>query len=89
MARRGLVERVDSEFEGRATDPVLTRHRWEALKAAPPKHVAWVCRVFFSGLEDGDEAELADLLSAVYQTIIRARRDLPPPAAPASCACTD
>jgi DNA-binding MarR family transcriptional regulator len=71
MTKRGLVERVQSESDGRATDAVLTERGWESLTAAAPKHVAWVRRLFFSDLGSGQEVELADILSAVYETILR------------------
>jgi DNA-binding MarR family transcriptional regulator len=71
MTKRGLVERVQSEADGRATDAVLTDRGWQSLKAAAPKHAAWVRRLFFSDLDSGQEVELADILTAVYDTIIR------------------
>jgi DNA-binding MarR family transcriptional regulator len=71
MTKRGLVDRVQSETDGRATDAVLTDAGWESLQAAAPKHVAWVRRLFFSDLDGGQEAELAGILTAVYETIIR------------------
>jgi DNA-binding MarR family transcriptional regulator len=71
MTKRGLVERVQSETDGRATDAALTDRGWKSLKVAAPKHVAWVRRLFFSDLDSGQEVELADILSAVYETILR------------------
>jgi DNA-binding MarR family transcriptional regulator len=71
MTKRGLVDRVQSETDGRATDAVMTDAGWESLHAAAPKHVAWVRRLFFSDLDGGQEAELAGILTAVYETIIR------------------
>jgi DNA-binding MarR family transcriptional regulator len=71
MTKRGLVDRVQSETDGRATDAVLTDSGWESLQEAAPKHVAWVRRLFFSDLDGGQEAELAGILTAVYETIIR------------------
>jgi DNA-binding MarR family transcriptional regulator len=71
MTKRGLVDRVQSETDGRATDAVMTDAGWESLQAAAPKHVAWVRRLFFSDLDGGQEAELAGILTAVYETIIR------------------
>ena len=71
MTNRGLVDRVQSETDGRATDAVLTDSGWASLQAAAPKHVAWVRRLFFSDLDGGQEAELAGILTAVYETIIR------------------
>jgi DNA-binding MarR family transcriptional regulator len=71
MTKRGLVDRVRSETDRRATDAVLTDTGWESLQAAAPKHVAWIRRLFFSDLDGGQEAELAGILTAVYETIIR------------------
>jgi DNA-binding MarR family transcriptional regulator len=78
MTKRGLVERIPSETDGRATDAVLTGPGWEMLQEAAPKHVAWVRRLFFSDLDGDQEAELAGILTAVYATIIR-EGTLPPP----------
>lgn len=38
---RGLVERVPSQDDGRATDAVLTKKGWRAITAAAPGHVDW------------------------------------------------
>lgn len=35
MTKRGLVERVQSETDGRATDAVLTDRGWKSLKERP------------------------------------------------------
>ncbi len=71
METRGLVERVASESDGRATDAVLTARGWRLLQAAAPKHVAWVRTLFFSDLDDAAADRLADLLEEVYETILR------------------
>ncbi len=71
METRGLVERVASESDGRATDAVLTARGWRLLQAAAPKHVAWVRTLFFSDLDDAAADQLADLLEEVYETILR------------------
>lgn len=68
---RGHVERVPSDTDGRATDVVLTDGGWRAFRAAAPKHAAWVKQVFFSDLKRGQEKALADVLSAVYESILR------------------
>ncbi len=70
MAVRGLVERVQSETDGRATDATLTDSGWKALRSAAPKHAAWVSDLFFSGLAADRTVELGDLLGEVYQTIL-------------------
>ena len=71
METRGLVERIASEFDGRATDAKLTARGWRLLKSAAPKHAAWVSTLFFSDLDDAAAGELADLLGDVYETILR------------------
>jgi DNA-binding MarR family transcriptional regulator len=71
MARRGLVERVASETDRRATDAVLTEQGWNVLRVAAPKHVAWVRKLVFSDLDKAGAEQLADLLGGVYETILR------------------
>jgi DNA-binding MarR family transcriptional regulator len=71
MDRRGLIERVPSEEDGRATDAALTELGLEQFRAAAPKHAAWVKKVVFSDIDGGQEAELADILATVYETILR------------------
>lgn len=71
METRRLVERVASESDGRATDARLTPQGWRLLRAAAPKHVAWVRTLFFSDLDDAAAHQLADLLGEVYETILR------------------
>jgi len=71
MAGRGLVERVQSETDGRATDALLTDAGWKVLRSAAPKHVAWVRRLVFSELSEDKVVELGDILDEVYQTILR------------------
>lgn len=70
MATRGLVERVPSETDGRATDATLTESGWKALRIAAPKHAAWIRHLFFSGLAADRTVELGDLLGEVYGTIL-------------------
>jgi len=71
MAGRGLVDRVQSDTDGRATDAMLTDHGMRTLRVAAPKHVAWVRKVFFSDLADDQVEEMGDLLGLVYRTILR------------------
>jgi DNA-binding MarR family transcriptional regulator len=71
MAGRGFVERVQSETDGRATDALLTDAGLKTLRAAAPKHVAWVRTLFFSDLTEDRVVELGDLLDDVYQTLLR------------------
>jgi len=71
MTKRGLVDRLQSDTDGRATDAVLTPAGRKAIKAAAPRHVAWVRQLFFSDLSTVQERELADILTSVYETILR------------------
>ena len=77
MAGRGLVDRVRSETDGRATDAVLTDAGWDSLRLAAPLHAQWIRTLFFSDLDDRQESELADILATVYQNILR-EGTLPP-----------
>jgi DNA-binding MarR family transcriptional regulator len=79
MSARGLVETVPSATDGRATDAALSDAGWKALRAAAPRHVAWVRRLFFGELGATDQDELARILSAVYENIL-AEGTLPRPA---------
>ena len=87
MSRRGLVERIPSDRDGRGTDVVLSEHGARELASAAPKHAAWVKQLFFSGIDRAQEQQLADILTAVYETILRLgtlpRPDFGPSAAPA------
>jgi DNA-binding MarR family transcriptional regulator len=71
MAGRGLVDRVQSDTDGRATDALLTDTGLKTLRAAAPKHVAWVRTLFFSDLDEERVVELGSLLDDVYRTILR------------------
>ncbi|MBJ7340243.1 MarR family winged helix-turn-helix transcriptional regulator [Mycolicibacterium sp.] len=71
MAARGLVDRAQSNTDGRATDALLTDAGMKALRGAAPKHVAWVRTLFFADLDEERVVELGDLLGEVYQTILR------------------
>ncbi len=71
MAARGFVDRVQSDSDGRATDALLTDAGLKTLRAAAPKHVAWVRTLFFTDLDEARVVELGDLLGEVYQTILR------------------
>lgn len=71
MAARGLVDRVQSDTDGRATDAWLTEAGMTTLETAAPKHVAWVRTLFFSDLDDEQVEDLGDLLGGVYRTILR------------------
>jgi DNA-binding MarR family transcriptional regulator len=79
MAQRGLVDRLQSNIDGRATDAMLTTAGRKAIKTAAPSHVAWVRQLFFSDLDKAKEHELADILTSIYETILR-EGTLPVPA---------
>ena len=71
MTKRDLVQRISSDTDRRATDAVLTAAGWDAVKTAAPRHVAWVRQLFFSDIGAEREADLADILSTVYENILR------------------
>jgi DNA-binding MarR family transcriptional regulator len=71
MSRRGLVERRQSTADRRVTDAVLTDAGWERLEAAAPRHVARIRQLFFADLDGDQESELADILTVVYENILR------------------
>jgi DNA-binding MarR family transcriptional regulator len=70
MARRGLVERVPSLSDRRATDIRLTDLGWDAITRAAPGHVALVRRLVFDGLPAELAAGFQAALDAIYQTLI-------------------
>ncbi|OBK23922.1 MarR family winged helix-turn-helix transcriptional regulator [Mycobacterium asiaticum] len=71
MSRRGLVDRVASDSDGRGTDVVLTAQGKDELVSAAPKHAAHVKRLFFAGIDSDQERQLAEILTTVYETILR------------------
>ena len=71
MTSRGLVDRVRSDSDGRATDVVLTETGWDTLRASAPLHAEWVRTVFFGGIDAAQENQLADILADVYENILR------------------
>jgi DNA-binding MarR family transcriptional regulator len=79
MTQRGLVDRLQSNIDGRATDAMLTTAGRKAIKTAAPSHVAWVRHLFFSDLDKAKERELGDILTSIYETILR-EGTLPAPA---------
>ena len=50
---------------------VLTEAGREIFEAAAPKHAAWVGTVFFSDIDGEQQDQLADILGAVYESILR------------------
>jgi DNA-binding MarR family transcriptional regulator len=77
LCDRGLIERVPSQDDGRATDATLTKAGREAIKAAAPGHVALVRRMFFDPLPDELLAPLTAALEHV-QVNINFNSSLPP-----------
>ncbi len=60
-----------SATDGRATDALLTDAGWETLTVAAPRHVARVREAFFADISIRQQDELADILSTVYENILR------------------
>jgi DNA-binding MarR family transcriptional regulator len=71
MTNRGLVDRLQSDTDKRATDAALTAKGRSAIKAAAPRHVARLRQLFFSDLRPHQERHLATILSSIYETILR------------------
>ena len=81
MAARGLVERVPSAQDRRATDVVLTEDGRAALTAATPGHAALVRRMFFDGLDPALLPALRTALEQVHDQVL-ATGTLPRPGPP-------
>lgn len=71
MAQRDLVDRTASESDGRGTDAVLTDKGLATLRAAAPRHAAWVREAFFADLDERQQNALADVLGTVYESLLR------------------
>ena len=71
MAGRGLVDRVKSETDRRASDAVLSDVGWDALRSAAPLHAARIRTLVFADIDQRQEKELADVLAVVYENILR------------------
>ena len=71
MARRGLVDRLASETDGRGTFIVLSEQGWDLLVRAAPVHAEWVRRTFFADLDPEREETLADILATVHERLLR------------------
>jgi DNA-binding MarR family transcriptional regulator len=71
MTGRGLVDRVRSDTDGRATDVVLSDAGWDTLRSAAPLHAERIRTLFFADLDPRKEAQLADILATVYDSILR------------------
>ena len=77
LCERGLIERVPSNEDGRATDATLTKAGREAIEAAAPGHVDLVRRMFFDPLPDELLAPLTAALEHI-QVNINFNSSLPP-----------
>jgi DNA-binding MarR family transcriptional regulator len=69
LCERGLVERIPSEDDRRATDAVLTKAGRAAIDAAAPGHVALVRRLFFDPLPDDLLAPLTAALEHIHVNV--------------------
>jgi DNA-binding MarR family transcriptional regulator len=81
MSGRGLVERLRSASDGRATDVVLTRAGYEALTRATAGHIEWVRTLFFDGLDPVLLEPLRTALEQVHAQLVT-RGELPAPGPP-------
>ena len=70
MSGRGLVERLPSAEDRRATDAVLTAEGLAALRAATPGHAALVRRMFFDGLDPALLPGLRTALEQVHEQVL-------------------
>ena len=77
LCERGLIERVPSKEDGRATDATLTKAGREAIEAAAPGHVDLVRRMFFDPLPDELLAPLTAALEHI-QVNVNFNSSLPP-----------
>jgi DNA-binding MarR family transcriptional regulator len=69
MCARGLISRVTSRVDGRATDAVLTERGREAIVAAAPGHVELVERLFFTPLNPELLESLSEALEKIHDNI--------------------
>ncbi|MBX7448798.1 MarR family winged helix-turn-helix transcriptional regulator [Mycolicibacterium sp. 3033] len=78
MATRGLIDRRPSADDGRATDVALSAEGARQFHAAVPVHAAWVRDTVFADTDRGQETALADVLTTIHDSLLRAGT-LPPP----------
>jgi DNA-binding MarR family transcriptional regulator len=71
MTGRGLVDRMPSKTDGRATEVVLSDTGWDTLRSAAPLHAEWIRTLFFSDLDAQQNQQLGDILAIVYENILR------------------
>lgn len=74
LERKGLVERVGCEADGRATNAVLTAAGSSAYAAARPLHERAVRHLILDGLGDHGVTHLAGLSSAILARLDPDRR---------------
>ena len=78
MERRGLVDRLPSASDARATDAALTAEGRAALRRALPGHLDLVRTMFFDGLDQELIAPLRRALEQIHAQVI-AHGSLPAP----------
>ena len=78
MASRGLVDRLPSATDARATDAALTADGRAALRRALPGHLALVKTMFFDGLDPELLGPLRRALDQIHDQVI-AHGSLPAP----------
>ena len=81
MGERGLVERVESTSDRRATDAVLTDAGESALVAATPGHAELIRTVFFDRLDPALVAPLRAALEQIHEQLL-VHGTLPAPGPP-------
>ena len=69
MEERGLVQRLPSPDDARATDVTLTEGGWQKLEATAPGHVATVRRHVMDVLSPAQVGQLGDIAEAVLRTL--------------------
>ena len=82
LCERGLVDRVPSQDDGRATDAILTAAGRDAVRAAAPRHAALIRQLFFDSLPD---ELLASLTAALEHIQVNINFNSSLPAARRSC----
>jgi DNA-binding MarR family transcriptional regulator len=65
MQKRGLLARVECPEDGRAAMYHLTEAGWQASRAAAPKHVETVRRLFLDPLDPGHIAGMTEALQRI------------------------
>lgn len=73
MAKRGLVERVECEDDGRGAYIAVTPAGRAAIEAAAPRHVAEVRRLVLDALTPDEVRLLGDLQERILARLLPAR----------------